>query len=421
MNRALPPSLIRLGLGEPVVCRLAVTTLSASFGKGLYLTTALLWLTRQLGFSAASAGLALTIAGACGLAATLPAGRLADHLGSRTVLIALLTAQAACTALYTQVSSYPSFLLLACVAAASERGASAARAALYAHVLPTEIRGTVLGLLRALLNCGIGAGAGAGALVLVRNTPAAYTTALLTTAGCLAAAAWSLRRVPSPDGARGRPVAVPSKPPLRDLPYLAVTGLNAIVNWVYVILEVLFPLWVVDHTDAPHALVGPLLMTNTVLVVILQVRATRSAGTLASARRSFRAGGLMVAACAPVAALASYGGPAVASLAMVAAVVLLTLGEVRSQAGSWTLGYDLAPPTALGTYQGIYQFGISGSAAIGPALLTALVLEQGLIGWAALAAVLAAAACAMPPAARWAERNRPPVPGPRGAATDAPA
>ncbi|MGW2658891.1 MFS transporter, partial [Streptomyces sp. NPDC001478] len=175
MNRALPPSLIRLGLGEPVVCRLAVTTLSASFGKGLYLTTALLWLTRQLGFSAASAGLALTIAGACGLAATLPAGRLADHLGSRTVLIALLTAQAACTALYTQVSSYPSFLLLACAAAASERGASAARAALYAHVLPTEIRGTVLGLLRALLNCGIGAGAGAGALVLVRNTPAAYT------------------------------------------------------------------------------------------------------------------------------------------------------------------------------------------------------------------------------------------------------
>ncbi|MCB5169835.1 MFS transporter [Streptomyces bambusae] len=388
--------------------RLVVMTGLASLGKGLYLTVALLWFTRGMGFSAAAAGVALTAAGVCGVLASLPAGRLADRYGSRPVMTGLLVVQGACLGLYTGVSSYPAFVALTCVFVAAERGSGAVRATLYVQVLPTEGRGAGLGLLRVVLNCGIGAGAGLGALVLLWDTPRAYAGALAGTALVYAVAAAALYGLPVRAAAAAdegvRPV--PFRAPLRDLPYLAVTALNAVVNMLYVIIEVAFPLWLVEHTEAPAALVGPLLMLNTVLVVALQVRATRRTDELAGAARAFRTGGLLVAACAPAAALAAYGGPWAAALAMTAAVVLLTLGEVLSQAGSWTLGYDLAPAAAMGAYQGVFQLGISVAAAAGPALLTVLVLPYGLPGWLCLGAVLAAASCALPPVARWAQRTR---------------
>ncbi|MEV4333666.1 MFS transporter [Streptomyces sp. NPDC049597] len=410
---ATPPStaaVARHGLTDPALRRLAVTTALASLGKGLYLTVSLLWFTRGLGFSAASAGLALTAAGLCGVVSSVPAGRLADRYGSRPVLVALLLAQGVCLALYVRASAYPVFVLLACAFAVAERGSAAVRATLYVQVLDPERRGAGLGLLRAVLNVGVGGGAGLGALALVWDTPRAYGGVLAGTALFFVAAAVPLHglRASDPVSARAARPAVAFSAPLRDLPYLAVTALNAVVNALYVILEVAFPLWLVEHTQAPPALVGPLLMLNTALVVLLQIPGTRLARELAGASRAFRTGGLLVAACCPVAALAADGGPWAAGLTMTAAVTLLTLGEVLSQAGSWTLGYDLAPAAAMGAYQGVYQLGISAVSAAGPALLTVLVLPHGLMGWSLLAVVLAAASCALPPVARWAQRTRQP-------------
>ncbi|MFI7236053.1 hypothetical protein [Streptomyces cyaneofuscatus] len=177
------------------------------------------------------------------------------------------------------------------------------------------------------------------------------------------------------------------------------------MNTLYVVLEVALPLWLLTYTSAPRAMVGWLLVTNTVLVVVLQVRATRGITGPALAARAFRRGGLLVAAACLGAACAADQSPLFAGVVLLAAVVLLTLGEVISQAGSWTLSYDLAPDRAQGAYQGIYQTGISVSQALGPGLLTAFVLPHGTLGWAALATLFAGAALTLPIAARWAERS----------------
>ncbi|MGW6395196.1 MFS transporter [Streptomyces sp. NPDC055103] len=409
--------------GDPTVRGLAALLSVNAVGNGLFLTVSTLWFTRGLGYPVAQVGLALTVAGLCGILAALPAGRACDRWNAKRVLTCLHLLQAAAIALYAVAGSFPLFLALACLATAGSRANAAARGALYAHVLPPDLRTRALALLRAVNNVGIGAGAALGSVVLAFDTDAAYRGAICLSAAAFLLALIPLRAIPAPTrpapaqtprtvrvaaSRRGTPVPgtgrhVPH--PLRDVPYLAVTALNAVVNTLYVVLEVGLPLWLLTYTSAPQTMVGWLLVANTALVVALQVRAARGVTGPAQAARAFRRGGLLVAAACIAIACAADQSPFTATVVLVAAVVLLTLGEVTSQAGSWALSYDLAPEHAQGTYQGIYQTGISVSQALGPGLLTAFVLPHGTTGWGALAALFAVAALALPATARWAVRG----------------
>ncbi|MFD4370945.1 MFS transporter [Streptomyces sp. NPDC058486] len=396
---------------DPVVRRLAGLLAVNAVGNGLFLSVATLWFTLGLGYAASRVGVALTVAGLVGVLATIPAGRACDRWGARRVLTWLHVLQAAAVAAYTLAGAFPVFLVLACLVTAGGRANATARGALYAEALPSATRTRALALLRAVNNVGIGAGAALGALVPVFGGDLAYRAALCVTAAAFLLALLPLRRIVATGRGTGRAAeAAPPAHPLRDLPYLAVTALNAIVNTLYVVLEVALPLWLLGHTGAPASLVGGLLVVNTALVVVLQVRAARDVTGPSRAARAFRRGGLLVAAACVTAAYAAHRSPGTAAAVLVAAVVLLTLGEVTSQAGSWTLSYDLAPPHAQGAYQGVYQTGVSLSAALGPGLLTLLVLPHGLAGWTALAALFAAAALAMPATVRWAVADTPRTP-----------
>lgn len=415
LTTAPPPvtSTARL-IGDPTVRGLAALLSVNAVGNGLFLAISTLWFTQALGYSASRVGLALTIAGLCGIAASLPAGRACDRWNAKTVLTSLHVLQAAAIALYAVADSFPVFLALACLVTAGSRANAAARGTLYAHALDPGQRTSALALLRAVNNVGIGAGAALGSVVLAVDSEAAYRGAIGVSSAAFLLALIPLRRIRTatrPPAVRAGTVPAAAMSgrrahhPLRDLPYLTVTALNAVVNTLYVVLEVALPLWLLTYTSAPQAMVGWLLVTNTALVVALQVRAARGINGPSQAARAFRRGGLLVAAACLTAACAAHRSPITATAVLLAAVVLLSLGEVTSQAGSWTLSYDLAPDHAHGTYQGIYQTGISVSQALGPALLTTLILPHGTAGWAALAALFATAALALPAAARWAARR----------------
>lgn len=413
---AAPPAVAPTArlIGDPTVRGLAALLSVNAVGNGLFLTISTLWFTQALGCSASRVGLALTVAGLCGILASLPAGRACDRWNAKSVLTVLHLLQGAAIALYAVAGSFPVFLALACLATAGSRANATARGTLYAHALHPGLRTRALALLRAVNNVGIGAGAALGSVVLTFDSDAAYRGAICVSAAAFLLALIPLRRIstaarpPAAQAGAARAAALSGPRAshlLRDLPYLAVTALNAVVNTLYVVLEVGLPLWLLTYTNAPHLMVGWLLVTNTALVVALQVRAARGITGPARAARAFRRGGLLVAAACLAAACAAHRSATIAAAVLLAAVVLLTLGEVASQAGSWTLSYDLAPDHAHGTYQGIYQTGISVSQALGPALLTAFVLPHGTAGWAALAALFAGAALALPAAARRAARG----------------
>ncbi|WP_158715089.1 MFS transporter [Kitasatospora phosalacinea] len=427
-----PPSLRPLSSPPPlrppssssVVRRLAALLLVNAVGNGLFLTVGTLWFTRGLGFSAGVVGAALTAAGLCGVPAALPVGRLCDRLGAKPVLAVVHVVQAGATAVFAFAGSLWLFVLLVCVTGAASRANGVARSTLYAHALPAAARNRALAVLRALNNVGIGAGAALGSLVLAHGGPGALRTAVCASAAGYLLALLPLRAVPTgaaPAAVRGAAAAVAARP-LRDLPFVGVAVLNAVVNTLYVVLEVGLPLWTLGHTSARPAVTGWLLLTNTALVALLQVLAVRRVSELAGAARSFRLGGLLVGASCLAAAGAAGRAPGVAVAVLLGAVVLLTAGEVLSQAGSWALAYDLAPEHAHGAYQGVLHTGVALAQALAPAALTVLVLPHGTAGWAALAAVFACAALALPPVARHAaRRNAEQAPEPASASAPAPA
>lgn len=398
---------------DPTVRRLAAITLVNTLGNGLMMTLSALFFTQVLGFGVAQVGLGLTAAGLCGVLASIPAGRAADRWGSKPVLITLVSLEAIGTAGYALVHRFAAFVLLACFVTAVDRGSSAVRNALYAEVLPADGRVAGRAYLRVVTNVGLGVGTALAALALQADTRGAYVAAILADVISFAVVAVMLFGVPAAAraaeaAAAGGPEPAADRggnPALRNLPFLAVTGLNAMLCLQFAMIEVGVPLWIVKHTEAPRVLVAGSLMVNMVMVVALQVRATRGTEQPGAAARIFGRGGLLIAASCLVIGLA-HGVPAlVAALLVVAGVGLQGLGEVLSQAAGWALSYDLAGEGAHGTYQGVFNAGMSATMMVGPALVTTVVIGHGLVGWVLLGVVFAVCGLAMAPTVRWSQRR----------------
>ncbi|MFF7458789.1 MFS transporter [Kitasatospora sp. NPDC008115] len=416
---------------DPTVRRLARITLLNTVGSGLSLSVGVLFFTRHLGLSAAQLGLALTAAGLCGVVASVPAGRAADRWGTRPILVTLVALTGLGTAGYTAVDGYPVFVALACVVAAADRGAAAVRNALYAEVLPADKRVAGRAYLRVVTNVGLCLGTGVGAIALQIDARPGYLAAILADAASYLVVAVMFLRLPVPGkgaaatrgarearevrevrgaGAVGGPQRRPGRernPALRDGPFLLVTVLSSVLALQFAVLEVGIPLWIVQQTDAPRITVAATLVVNTVLVIAFQVRATRGIEHPSAAARACGRAGLILAASCLVIALAHGARTELAAVVVLAGVALQAVGEVLGQAGTWALSYDLAGEQAHGAYQGVFNAGSAAALMIGPAVVSTAVIGHGLIGWAALGALFAAAGLAMGPAVRWAARRGP--------------
>ncbi|MDH6128212.1 hypothetical protein P3T39_005195 [Kitasatospora sp. GP82] len=326
------------------------------------------------------------------------------------MLVTLVAVEAVGTAAYVVVHAYVAFLLLACLVTAVDRGASAVRNALYAEVLPADRRVAGRAYLRVVTNVGIGAGTVLAALALQADTRSAYVTAFLGDVLSFAVVAVLFSLIPVPARAGRRAAEAGERPggrnpALRNLPFLAVTVLNSLLGLQFAMLEVGVPLWIVKHTEAPRVMVAGSMIVNTVLVVALQLRATRGTEKPEAEGRIFGRGGFLVAASCLVRALASGVPGWAAALLVVGGVGLQALGVVFSQAAGWALSYDLAGEGAHGAYQGVFGMGMSATQMLGPALVTTVVIAHGLIGWTVLAAVFVVGGSAMTPTVRWARRR----------------
>ena len=398
----VPPVLPR----ERPVRLLAASTLVNTVGKGLYLTGSALFFTRSVGLSPAVVGVGLTISGLLGMVAGVALGHVSDRVGPREVTLALLGVEAVTVALFVFVHSFAAFLVVACLAAIGERGNAAVRAALIAAVGPPDRRVAVRAYMRSVTNVGISVGALLAGLALHADTREAYVALMLGDAATfLMAGAFVARLAHIPPVPA--PVTGPRLVALRDRGYLAVTALNGILSFQFVILTLAMPLWLVGHTGAPRWLVSPLLLCNTLLVVALQVRASRGSEHVHGAALAVRRSGWALAAACVIYAAAGGRGALAASLLLVAAVVVHTVGELLQSAGGFGLSYDLAPDHAQGQYQGVFALGQNGAAAFAPAILTTLCLGVGAPGWIALGALFVVAGVATPPVARLAVLRRP--------------
>ncbi|MEV7502660.1 MFS transporter [Streptomyces sp. NPDC093018] len=390
---------------------LAASTLSRSIGNGIVITVVVLYFTRRQHLPAGRVGGALTIAALAAMAASVPAGRLADLLGTRRIAVGALLLQGCAIAGYAAVHTFTGFLAAATAVAVADSASTAARGALVATAVPREQRIRTRAYLRAVTNAAFSVGALAGGLVIARNTPAAYTAALPVGGALFLLSGLLLLPIPEtpPEPA---PEGAPRWIVLRDRGYMGVGLLNAVLIMNAGILNVALPIWMTQHTPVPSAAFSGFLLVNTALVVFCQIRASRGVTDVPTGARALRRCGWWLAACCAAFAAAAHGSLWLAAALLTAGVVAQSAGELLYSAGSWALSYELAPEHAHGQYQGMFGLTSQLGTALTPAATTFVILGCGPAGWLLLGLALAAAGAAAPVVAAYAQRTRPFTPHP---------
>jgi MFS family permease len=191
---------------------------------------------------------------------------------------------------------------------------------------------------------------------------------------------------------------------LRDRRFLALTVANAAVGLQTVLFVIGLPLWLVERTDAPHWLVSFVAVTNTAMILLLQVHASRGAERTVRARRLILIAGLVSALACLLPPAAARAGALGAALVMAAAVVLFTGGQLWLTGGGWGLAVAYSPEEGRSGYFAVFNLGLAAITILGPTVVTTIV-AAGSIGWLVAAAyfVLAGLAARLLPA--WPEAS----------------
>lgn len=392
---------------NPILRRLGFVTLVNTFGDGLFMTIGVLYFTRIVGLPVGEVGLGLTIAGGFGIAAGVVAGKAADRRAPKPLMITLLATEALGMLVYPVISSLWLFLGMVSVVAFMDRSVSTVRSALTARVVTGAERVQGKAFQQAVGNVGIGAGSAVAAIALQADTRTAYVSLILVDAATFLVAALIIARIPMRYAAPAKkdPGAPPLRSPWRDRRYLTFIGLNSVIYLQFCLLEVGVPLWVVRETNAPRYLVSVILIINTALVVVAQMRASRGMEDQQRAARGLRRSGLLLAgAC--LAYACSHGLPAaLAAGVLIVAAVVQTLGELLGSAAGFALSFELADPAAPGAYLGANNSGTSAALMLGPLVITSTAIRFGAPGWIALAALFAVVGLLAVPALRPAPRS----------------
>ncbi|WP_432890810.1 MFS transporter [Kribbella sp. CA-245084] len=403
-----PQSSVRRGiLPEPGPLRpLALATLLSRVGNGLLMTVSVLYFNRIVGLSIAQVGLGLTVAGLFGLLSAVPLGHLADRRGPRGLFVVLSLMVCGLSLLYLVVHNFWQFLVVSIVLTMIDRGAGAVRAALIAAVTVGAGRVAARAYLRAVTNIGIMAGAAIGAFALHFDTATAYRVMFVLDAVLSSIAAFVVLAIPRV-APQHRDDDGPVWIALRDRGYLAVAALNAGMSIHFAVLDVAIPLWVVDHTDAPRWTVALLLIINTVVVSLFQVRSSRGIADPTTAARATRTAGWLLLASMVLLAGATWGNALIAVALLAAGALVQVIAELMQSSGSFLLSFDLAPNHAQGQYQGVWNTSMSISTMIAPTVLALLPLGLGVPGWIILGVWFALTGALFVPVVRWAESRRP--------------
>ncbi|MEY4276665.1 MAG: hypothetical protein RIS26_1128 [Actinomycetota bacterium] len=382
--------LAKLGLGalrnDPAVRAISWQTLISRVGNGLFMTIEVIYFSHILKFDPQDIAFAIGAGGAASLLMSVPSGIIADRFGAKRTMFAAHMLEAFLLFGFIFIDNIPQLILINVLISIAGTTGHNASGVIIANMGETEDRVHIRAAQRAMANMGIGLGTVLAGIALWLDTRIAYQQAIfLDLLLFLAAAIYIYKLPPTPATLRkGDPISLVA---LKDWRFLAATVLNGIVSLHFVVQGVAVPLWILHETKVPTWWVSVLFVINTVLVTLLQIRFSRGATDLVSSVKKFRLGTAYLMACCVIYALAGGVETWVAITALVIGMVVHTIGELYTAAGSWSIGFELAVEEHMGQYQGVYSLGWGFGGTFGPAYVTFFVLGFGLLGWTFIGAV----------------------------------
>ncbi|WDP98147.1 MFS transporter [Micromonospora chalcea] len=398
---------------------LAVQAMVYAVGTGLFQAGSAVFFTRALGLSPAQVGLGLSLAAGASLLGTVPLGGLTDRYGPQRVWIVCLLLDAALFAAYPFVGGFAGFLAVVIALAVTGAATGVARQVYSINVLCPEERVTAMAYQRSSLNVGFGIGALISGLVLAVDTIWAYRLMVWFIAVVFLVTAGFVRRLPLLPEVTRTAEPMSRLAVLRDRPFMTVALFSGLLTAHQTLYLTVMPLWILTHTDAPKTIIAGLVLLNTVLIVLFQVRASRGADDAPGAARASRRGAVLIALFCLVLPISGATRGALTVVALVAAATLLILAELIESAGAWGLTATLPPAAQRGAYVGAFGLGSQLQFLIAPAGLTALGVSTGGWGWYPAAAIFILVGLAIVPAVTRAERTPrlPDVAKPSGSVT----
>lgn len=391
--------------------RLCVVTLLQSLGSGVFLTSSALFFVRFLNLSATEVGLGFTVATAVAAALTLPLSRLGDTLGRKPLWSTCLLVDVFCFALYPAVRGFPAFLLVVTVLATSEAAGATSRAAYTISILPPERRVQTFAWTRSAFNLGFAVGAGVSAMVVTVVQISHLSVLPWTMAGLLALTFALVLRLPAQPGPGGGSATMnrPSdrrRSVLRDLPFVRLAFVTGIQSADEPLMLVVVPLWLAGLEGVPDVMVPLVVVTNTVLVIVAQVRLSRGVDDVAGGVAAATTAGWLLGLGSLVLVATGTGlRPAVTIAVVLAAVVLLTFGEIKSSASGWVLAAELSPEESRTEYQACWRLTGQFWRAVTPAAGVGLVSGLGSSGWLVIAGLFVASGYGVRAATASCRRN----------------
>jgi MFS family permease len=384
-------------------------------GWGAVLSFEVIYLHEWRGFSLGTAGLVVGTVTAVAVAAAPAAGPIIDRFGARLVASGAAVALALGYGGLAFVQEPWQGFLAAAAAGVGNGAFYPSQSALFASLATRELRPRITAVSRVAANVGFGLGGGLGGLIAAHGlngfvllflgnglTYLAYVTILVAV----------VREVARPEPLRGGYRLV-----VRDRAFLWLASINvALIGVGWGVFSWVVPPFAQTEVGASSQLIGLLLVANAGTVVLAQLPIVR----LAEGRR--RASAIAAAALAFVVACLLVAGGAIldfrlAAVSLVAAAVIVGIGECFYTAVLMPLVADLAPVALLGRYMAAIQLswwlGLALAPTVGTQLL-ALWPPLALLAGAVLAAAAGLAAGVLerelPEASRMTPRPRTPTP-----------
>jgi predicted MFS family arabinose efflux permease len=361
---------------------LAAGALLDAVATGLYLAVATLYFVGYVGIPAPSVGVALGVANVCALLVPMPVARLTKRFGVAKVYLVLLVLRGVGMAGYVLADGYWRYLVVTCLFTAASRAALPLLQVLVGLMEGEDDRTRTMASMRTVNNIGMSLGFLLAGAVQLLHSGVGYL--VLFAAGGLSFLAVAVVTAIAARGVDGNAAAAEptkrSRTVYRDGRFLTVAVANAVLLMHDSMLFILIPLWVVQRCGLSPTVSSTLLVLNTVITVLIQVRVAKHAKGAQAAMRLLRWSIVALAAACVLLGLTGPGTPWVIVGLLAVAIVLLTVGENLQAVAGWELSFVLSPPDQRPQYLSLFSLGYTGQLIVGPVLMTSFVLPWGFAG-----------------------------------------